>query len=405
MSQRRIYYLLFTGVLALACSRCPTIPESDCNRVVLAELFSFSGCTFCPNAEKAIDSLKFEYGDSLAVLVYHMRRLGGADTGDTLSPEEAQDRSEWYSVTAAPTALFDGESRLLGAATVQFAYNNYHNLIVTRRGVWSPFQISIDPSLTGQDIQVDCSVIPLNSISGELTLWLALLQDSVSFNGSRYDFVVRRIESRDFSPAGTDTFRTSFQFQNRWSNADLGIVAFVQNDETKSVLQAAVSEIESAPLEYLFRLTSLNDTSQMISPDSEAVFNFTLANTGPLTDVYELSIAVVDSVPGWLENFCFGGICVLPPAIGRLSLSPGEADSTISVHIIPRALRGSERVRFTVRSQGDSALTDSALLRAETEGSLRLIHVFDPMRFERKRSSILKSCADEGKGVPEWAVR
>lgn len=365
MISRHAWCLLLAGLLIGGCSKCPVVPEGDTNRTVLVELFSFVGCAFCPNAEEAVDSLKSEYRDSLAVLIYHMRV-----SGDTLSPEDAQTRAEWYGVSAAPTALFDGDRKLVGASTVEIAYNSYKDRIVTRRSTPSSFEMSTDVTLTPSNIQVDCEVIALGSTKQGLQVRVVLFQDSVIVEQSRYDFVVRWIEETDLLWAGSDTFRVTFSLPRRWTTGALGIVGFLQDDATQEVLQSVVEDVSQPLPQHGFELVYLDDTLQTVPADTEAVFHLTLQNTGDLQDVYEMSLETVVSASGWFENFCFGGLCLVPPAVGLNELSPGEIDTTISVHVMPLGNPGSEVVCFKVRSQGDPTLVDSVLFYTESEGAL-----------------------------------
>lgn len=377
MMCKKLCFPLLIGLLFAACSKCPTlpVPEGDSNRIVLAELFSFVECTFCPNAEEAIHRLKSEYGDSLAVLVYHMRLLG-----DTLSPEDAQARAHWYGVSAAPTSFFDGGSKFVGANTVEYAYNNYKDIIVTRRSIPSPLQMSMDLLSTPSDVQIDCEVVALDEASGDLKLWSVIFENSVGLDDSKYDFVVRWIEEKSLSFSGSDTFRTTFAFLNPWQSGELGAVAFVQNDDTKEVLQATIKEMASPSLHYDFELVCLDDTFQTVSADTEAVFRFTLENSGTLNDVYELSLSVADTAQGSFENYCRHGVCLLPFAVCIDTLSAGETDSTISVHFMPMRSPGLEAVQFRVKSLGDTTLVDSIFLYIQAEGGLDLVKS-ENMRF------------------------
>jgi|GEM_PF-485603 len=357
MMCKRLGLPLLIGFLLAGCSKCPTLPEPGSNRTVLAELFSFAGCTYCPNAEEAMRRLKSEYGDSLAVVVYHMRMLG-----DTLSPEDAQARAQWYGVSAAPTSFFDGGSKFVGAGTVEHAYNNYRDIIVTRRSVASPLEMSVEASLTQSAIEIDCEVVVLNEISGSLKLWLVVFQNSVHLDDAEYDFVVRWIEERSISLSRSDTVWATFNLSNRWPNGELGAIAFVQDDDTKSVLQAVVEEMSSPSVQYSFELVGLDDISRSASADTERVFSLALLSTGSLTDVYRLSLAVVDAIQGSFHNPCFRGVCVVPPVVGIHTLSAGASDSTNSIHVMPMDSSGLGVVRFQAQSPADTTLVSTVTL-------------------------------------------
>ncbi|MBM3315077.1 hypothetical protein FJY71_04445, partial [candidate division WOR-3 bacterium] len=65
--------LLVLGGLALkaGCSDAPLVPLVPTNRVVLAELFTWQRCVYCPYAAHTLDSLVREFADSVVVIAYH----------------------------------------------------------------------------------------------------------------------------------------------------------------------------------------------------------------------------------------------------------------------------------------------------------------------------------------------
>ncbi len=387
---RNIWFLPLAGCLLGGCSKCPTLTETGGNRVVLTEIFSYSGCAYCPNAEEAIHDLASEYGDSLAVLIYHMRL-----NGDTLSPQDAQARADWYEVgNRAPIAFFDGMEKWIGAQSVESAYNGYRDKIAIRRAVWSPLEMKMEAWLTATAIRIDRAGMPPSSTFGDLKLRLVLFQDSVLFNSSVYDFVVRVVEEMDISLLSLDTSYATIAFPNQWENGTLGAVAFVQDDATREVLQAVVKN----RFRHDFRLACFSDTFQAVPVDTEAVFRLFLENAGSLNDVYELSLTVVDSVQGWSEGYCYRGLCYPPFVVGRDTLSAGAVDSTISVTITPVDHPGLEVVCFRARSLGDTTLVDSVYLYTQADGGLCLTE----SRRESRSVRVLDSTIGEAKKKVEF---
>ncbi|MEO0078427.1 MAG: hypothetical protein ABIK86_05455, partial [candidate division WOR-3 bacterium] len=81
MATRALGLASFLGLVALTrCSSAPEVSIIPTNRVVLAELFTWQRCSYCPYAARTLDSLAREFADSVVVVAYH-RRVAG----DTLS--------------------------------------------------------------------------------------------------------------------------------------------------------------------------------------------------------------------------------------------------------------------------------------------------------------------------------
>jgi hypothetical protein len=220
--------------------------------------------------------------------------------------------------------------------------------------------MSLDARLTGQEVEIHVAADPVASVFGDLRLFLVLHQDSVPFSNSIYDFVVREIVETNFSGSVSDTFHIA----NRWPNGRLGAAAFVQDIGAKEVLQA----VSIGRFRYGFDLTPLDDTLRTIPTLTKAVFHLALRNTGTITDVYELSLTVIDSVEGWFEGYCYGGSCYPPFVVGRDTLKASQIDTTLSVEIEAMS-PGVEVVSLNVRSLGDTTLVESVRLYTEAVGA------------------------------------
>ncbi|MCD4829609.1 MAG: hypothetical protein K8R90_09315 [Candidatus Cloacimonetes bacterium] len=72
---------------------------------VFAELFTATWCVNCPQAEEALHTLKQEFGDRLLYVEYHV--------GDEFYSDN-NDLNTWYGNGSAPTAVFQGQSVLIG---------------------------------------------------------------------------------------------------------------------------------------------------------------------------------------------------------------------------------------------------------------------------------------------------
>ncbi|MEO0081063.1 MAG: hypothetical protein ABIL25_02075 [candidate division WOR-3 bacterium] len=99
---RKLVFGLFLSFLC--CSDAPELEIIPTNRVVLAELFTWQRCVYCPYAAHTLESLATEFKDSVVVITHH-RRVAG----DTLSPDYVETRRAlYYDTGGEPATVFDG---------------------------------------------------------------------------------------------------------------------------------------------------------------------------------------------------------------------------------------------------------------------------------------------------------
>jgi len=112
--------------------------------------------------------------------------------------------------------------------------------------------------------------------------------------------------------------------------------------------------------QYNFDFTCLDDTVKIATDTTTFVtFYFRLQNTGTLPDSYAFDCRIVDSVPGWDEIFCVGGLCAPPGVILYDYLLAGEIDTNIDVGVYPGPNYGIEVLNLHVSSVGNPDLKDS----------------------------------------------
>jgi thiol-disulfide isomerase/thioredoxin len=241
--------LMLAGCLVLlaACSEAPVMQFNPSNRIVLAEFFTFSRCTYCPYAARALDSVATESGDSLVVIAMH-RRVAG----DTLSPACVEVRSTLYNEAAGgePATAFDG-GPVIRTPGPDYNYETFRNQFLGAKNVRPGAQLEI----VGKAGSPACSILVRatgvdSTPTGNLRLFVIIYEDSVRSRmpgnaDTIFNHVMRSMLPDENGTAVTlvpaDTIRIVERFTLRpfWNPAQLGAVAFVQDMATRKVLQTA----------------------------------------------------------------------------------------------------------------------------------------------------------------------
>jgi hypothetical protein len=218
-------------------------PESGgtTSRVVLAELFTATWCTYCPFSEEAIDRLADEYGASFLAVVHYHPTVGA----DPFGTAETDEREQWYGAVAAglPQIYFDGVVNL--QHTFESTYDDYKAVVDSLVAVPADVELALDAALDGDSLRVSVDISTVGQVgTGPFVCWVAVYEDNLEFtapNGQTHF----RYTARDLLPEwdlqlGGDLSRGwSIELDPTWKQEDLGVVAFVQNTSTREVLQAA----------------------------------------------------------------------------------------------------------------------------------------------------------------------
>lgn len=233
-------------VLLLACSDAPEVPLVPTNRVVLAELFTWQRCVYCPYAARVLDSLVQEFSDSVAVIAWH-RRVAG----DTLSPEYAEDRrARYYESGGEPAVVFDG-GEVVRTPGPEYNYETYRNYIRAARSRLPRAQLEIEASLNGDTGRILVRTWGVDSTPPDtLLLFVAITEDSVraTLSGatdSLFNDVLRLIlpsiagEPLRLFRTETLNYTCSFLLPGYLNPANLKAAAFIQHPSDHHILQAA----------------------------------------------------------------------------------------------------------------------------------------------------------------------
>jgi tetratricopeptide (TPR) repeat protein len=258
------------------------------DRVVLAELFTGAGCPPCVAADLAWEGALERYSPKeLAVLIYHLH----IPRPDPMTNPSTVTRKEFYDVPGTPTYFVDGGSQKVGgggAANAEKLYKDTVEPAVDKRlDVKPAAKIALKASMAGDRVDVTADVKNAAKPDQKLRLHIALVEEIVHYTGENgvrfHPMVVRSLASTeknmlgfaltggkranvtytfdvakavseakthlDEMEGGSSTRFGKFQFIERKSDinrSNLRIVAWVQDEKTKDVLQTVTFDLAPA---------------------------------------------------------------------------------------------------------------------------------------------------------------
>jgi tetratricopeptide (TPR) repeat protein len=257
--------------------------SSRTDRVVLAEVFTGSGCPPCVAADLAFDAVldRYERRD-VAVLMYHLH----IPRPDPMANAAAQNRATFYGVRGVPSYMIDGQAGGGGGSreATEAIYNRFNPGIEKRLEVPGRAEIKLETALDGGVVKVRATVAKVESQSPSLRLNLALVEKSLRYGGENgvrfHPMVVRGMAgpgASGFRLLGPQpaTFEQTFDlaqltgelkaqldgyeernFGLKFSEkkhaidaANLAVVAFVQDEARLQILQANQVDVKPGSMQ------------------------------------------------------------------------------------------------------------------------------------------------------------
>jgi hypothetical protein len=321
---------------------------SQSQRLVLIEEGSNASCGPCaiqnPDFKVLLDA-----NTSKATSIKYQWDFPGFDPMNVHNPTEVAGRFEtYYGQNGVPTAMIDGVVPNFGGNPYNGAPAGFTQaLIDTRYGTAAQFDIDLTYSLTPESITVTANATCTEATSGNLKLRIAVIEKHISFatapgsNGETdfYNVMKKFLPNHNgismaSSYAVGETFSTeqSWTLANIYDISEVAVVAFIQDDNDKSVKQAAFAQ--DLPLTPIYTTDAV--ASSVLGVDGfscEGTINpqVVIQNYGsaPLTSLniaYEIN-GTTGSIP-WTGNLAFFESATVN--LGNIEFTP-DADNVLNV--------------------------------------------------------------------------
>ena len=211
-----------------------------------------------------VPMILYTNGCSVAVVEYH--------NGDSFTNTYSDARNTYYGISGFPTAVFDGVQYVVGGSNTQSMYDTYLPIYEGRKALMSAFSVDIFGSNAGLDYDV---IVKLNKMAAIPPTWNNLVvhftvtETDIPFNwqGQTEVDYCERLMVPDELGTTVDLINNtsidvplSFTMDASWVTANCQLAAFIQNLDTKEILQGDkvwISDLMPIPVE----LTSFTATA------------------------------------------------------------------------------------------------------------------------------------------------
>ena len=208
--------------------------------MVVLEIGTGTWCTYCPGSQMGADDLVTN-GCSVAVVEYH--------NGDPFTNNYSNARNTYYGISGFPTAVFDGVQYFVGGDHTQSMYQYYLPIYEGRKELMSAFSVDIFGDNSGLDYNV---IVRLNRFAAIPPTWNNLVvhftvtESDIPFNWqgqTEVDYAERTMVPNELGTSVDLINNTqidiplSFTMEASWVIENCQIAAFIQNLDTKEILQ------------------------------------------------------------------------------------------------------------------------------------------------------------------------
>ena len=218
----------------------PILAQQVERDMVILEIGTGTWCTYCPGAAMGADDL-IENGHDVAVIEYH--------NGDDYANSYSESRIDYYDITGFPTAIFDGVELYVGGSHSNSMYSSYLPIYEFRKSIPSSFVITMNIDDTDQGFFAAITVEKVAEISSEnIVLHFVATESEIPENWqdqTELNFVARLMRPDengaplDFTGGDVQNIILLFELEDSWVWQHIEFVAFVQDLDTKEILQGS----------------------------------------------------------------------------------------------------------------------------------------------------------------------
>ncbi len=363
--------LILLGLIAMLFLVPQTLIASQ--RVVLLETFTNVSCAPCATANPVTHTVVEEHSTLRVLnLQYHVSWPSSSDPFYLTDTADNGGRRAYYGVNSVPDLATDG----IDAPSPGNA-NAMRTLLNNQLATDSPLEITIATNLVGDQLTVTADITAVNDVPASgLVTRIAFVEPFVNTgtppgsNGETQFYCTMR----DMLPSHSGTSLSIINGQTvqvqetgtvnaSWN--DVYVIVWVQDDNDKSVLQAASSLANTTDYAYFF---GTNDPADIAGDGELVVLESVMTNLGLQTDSY--SVDIIQDLPAdWSASVCEGVACY-PSWTTNITVGLTAAEQTpITVDFNVGATIGTGTVTLNAVSNSDPGLTTSIVFTVIHDGT------------------------------------
>lgn len=279
--------------------------NAQTERVLLFECFTNTSCGPCAQYNPGLDALINNNAGRVVAIKYHMNWPGANDPMYLHNQADNNARKSYYNINSVPWSVVDG-TRFSGNSG-----NLNQNMVNNWLPIDSPYEMRLSYEIEDNTVIVHVMGRALADLTGSLKLMVGVIEKEIHYtsapgsNGERdfYSVMKKLLPSAGGTSLGSVSAGDYFAYTFTWEMANvynvdqIDAIAWIQNSDSKEVLQACQSSESLEP--YYENEAALVDLANLkgMNCSGKATPVVTMTNNGsqPLTTAV-LEVVVNDLV-------------------------------------------------------------------------------------------------------------
>ena len=262
--------------------------------LVLIEYFTETGCYYCPGAQLAADDF-VSGGYPVAIIGYHY--------GDAFSNSHTEARFSYYGITGTPTAEFNGAYEKVGGSHNSSVFSYWLPSYNSAADDLTSFTLDMNFETTNDiDFTAHITAKKIASYSNNtLKIRLVVVETNIPYSwqglnvinyAARDMYPNQNGVTVDFSSTDSVAVDIDFSIDPSWNLNNCALIAFLQDDNTKEVLQTVQDSLELpvgqinlmlskvlSPVDTVMCGNTIAPSILVKNKGSEDISSFTVENT------------------------------------------------------------------------------------------------------------------------------
>jgi hypothetical protein len=226
----------------------------DRKKTTLMEHFTNTSDAMCKTADAELDALANSNPMDILDIQYHTS-FPGNDPFNEQNKVDPRSRAALYQISDVPVTILNGDA----GGNFHFDYSDkpLDTTLVKIQSLFDPlFSMHLSTNMMDEMLTADAELVPLDTITDRLiTLHMAILEHLVTgvtgSNGdTEFESVLKTMLpdtsfSDDWYPGqGSKTISRKWSYKNTYNTDELRVVAFLQDENTGEVYQAAIDQYD-----------------------------------------------------------------------------------------------------------------------------------------------------------------
>jgi hypothetical protein len=316
-----------------------------------------------------------------------------------LSCPDSDARIAYYGISGYPTLEFNGTTTVVGAGSDAANGSSYDPIVQSMLDDASPLRMKLtNVVFNGANSTLTVEIVCEEPIANaaQKSIRVAVVENNLVYGATTYQNTLRDVlpdvALTADTPLEVQQITIPFAAAPAWNPANLRLVAWVQDNTTKDILQACNSRPAPA---YSLRYYAVGDRV-VIDQDTHVFGDAVLFNVGTQPDVYTVTLDTSDLPAGWTAYFTFNGS---QHTVTDITLAPGER-APFAVTVIPGGA-GQGNVSLTFHPQSGAA-DDRRLAYSVITPDTEILIVDDDGAFDYETRYFETALAPLGRSTAIW---